>query len=270
MSLVYPLTKEVIAMPYADNEGIHIHYKTEGEGPPLVLQHWSLATLENWYDYGYVSALKNDYRLILLDARGHGASDKPHTPEAYELKKRVEDIVAVLDDLGITKAHYFGYSMGGWIGFGLARYAPERFTSLIIGGAAPYASNMDDLRQFIRIGIENGPEALVAMWETEYGALSSELRERMLAYDYETLLVVAQDRESLEAVLPTMRMPCLLYAGEMDETYPLAKECAKQIANVTFFTLPGLDHGGAIMRSDEVLPHVKRFLAKVDQQTGAA
>jgi pimeloyl-ACP methyl ester carboxylesterase len=46
-------------MPYAENEGIHIHYKTEGEAPPLVLQHWSLATMESWYDYGYVSALKN-------------------------------------------------------------------------------------------------------------------------------------------------------------------------------------------------------------------
>ncbi|MFH1999383.1 MAG: hypothetical protein ABIK28_06865, partial [Planctomycetota bacterium] len=92
--------------------------------------------------------------------------------------------------------------------------------------------------------------------------------KRMLAYDYETLLVLAQDRESLEAVLPTMRMPCLLYAGEMDEYQPI-KECARQIANATFFTLPGLDHGGAIMRSDEVLPHVKRFLAAVNQRTGA-
>lgn len=256
-------------MPYADNEGIRIHYKTEGEGHPLVLQHWSLATMENWYDYGYVSALKNDYRLVLLDARGHGGSDKPHTPDAYELEKRVGDIVAVLDDLGIVKAHYFGYSMGGWIGFGMARYAPERLRSLIIGGAAPYASDMDGLRQFVRSGVEKGPEALVAMWEEQYGALPSELRERMLAYDYEALLVVAQDRESLEAVLPTMRMPVLLYAGEMDEYQPI-EECAKQIANATFFTLPGLDHGGAIMRGDEVLPHVKRFLAEVDQQTGAA
>ena len=233
------------------------------------VQHWSLATMEDWYDYGYVSALKNDYRLVLLDARGHGGSDKPHTPEAYELEKRVEDIVAVLDDLDIAKAHYFGYSMGGWIGFGAARYAPERFRSLIIGGAAPYASDMDGLRQFVRVGVEKGPEALVAMWEEEYGALSSEARERMLAFDYGALLAVAQDRESLEAVLPTMRMPCLLFAGEMDEYQPI-EECAKQIANATFFTLPGLDHGGAIDRSDEVLPHVKRFLAEVDQQTGAA
>ena len=257
-------------MPYADNQGIRIHYQTEGEGPPLVLQHWSLATMDSWYDYGYVSALKNDYRLIRLDARGHGASDKPHTPEAYELKKRVEDIVAVLDDLGIAQADFFGYSMGGWIGFGVARYAPERFRSLTIGGQHPYAQNMDGLRQLVRYGVENGPEAFVAMWEENFGTLSSETRERMLAYDYEALLAVAQDRESLEAVLPTMRMPCLLYVGEMDEIHPLAKECARQIANATFVTLPGLDHGEAIRRSDEVLPHVKRFLAAVNRQTGAA
>jgi pimeloyl-ACP methyl ester carboxylesterase len=257
-------------MPYADNHGIRIHYQTEGEGPPLLLHHWSLATMDSWYDYGYVSALNNDYRLILLDARGHGASDKPYRPEDYELKKRVEDIVAVLDDLGIAQAHFFGYSMGGWIGFGAARYAPERFLSLTIGGQHPYAQKMEGLRQLVRFGIENGPEAFVIMWEENYGTLSSDIRERMLAYDYEALLAVAQDRESLEAVLPTMRMPCLLYVGELDEAYPKAKECAKQIAKVTFVTLPEFDHGGAIKRSDEVLPHVKRFLATVNQGTGAA
>ena len=82
--------------------------------------------------------------------------------------------------------------------------------------------------------------------------------------------MAAQDRESLEALLPTMRMPCLLYVGEMDEIYPLAVKCAKQIANVTFVTLPGLDHGAVIERADQVLPHIIKFLATVDQQAGAA
>jgi pimeloyl-ACP methyl ester carboxylesterase len=257
-------------MPYADNQGIRIHYQTEGDGPPLVLHHWSLATLQSWYDYGYVSALKDDHRLVLLDARGHGASDKPHRPEAYELEKRVEDIVAVLDDLGIAQADFFGYSMGGWIGFGVVRYAPERFRSLIIGGQHPRAQSMDGLRQLVRYGLENGPEALVALWEESFGALPPQTRERMLAYDYEALFAVAHDRESLEAVLPAMRMPCLLYVGEMDEVYAIARACAKQMSNVTFATLPGLDHGQAITRSDQVLPHVKRFLAAVNQRAGSA
>jgi pimeloyl-ACP methyl ester carboxylesterase len=169
-------------MPYANNEGIRIHYRTEGEGPPLVLHHWSLTTLESWYDYGYVSALRDDYRLILLNARGHGGSDKPHGPEAYGLEQRVGDVVAVLDDLRIAKAHFFGYSMGGWVGFGNAQYAPERFQSLIIVGQHPYAQSMEGLRQLVRYGVENRPEAFVAMWEKDFGPLAPGPKKRMLTY----------------------------------------------------------------------------------------
>lgn len=219
-------------MPYADSQGTRIHYQTEGAGPPLVLHHWSLATLEDWYDYGYVRGLMNDYRLILLDARGHGASDKPHELEAYTLEKRVEDIVAILDDLNIDRAHYCGYSMGGWIGFGVAKYAPDRFQSLIIGGQHPYAQSMEGLREIVSIGIEKGEEACVKEWVKAQGRITSE--DRMLEYDYKALLAVAQDRESLEAILPKIEIPCLLYVGEKDEeVYPLAKKCSAQIANVT-------------------------------------
>ncbi len=235
-----------------------------------MLHHWSLSTLESWYDHGYVSALKDDYRLILLDARGHGASDKPHYPEAYELPERVGDVVAVLEDLGIPQAHFFGYSMGGWIGFGVARYAPERFRSLIIGGQHPYAQSMDGLRQLVRYGVENGPQAFVAMWEESFGTLLAQERARMLTYDYEALLAVAQDRESLEAVLPTMRMPCLLFVGETDGVCPLARRCAQGIAHVQFVVLPGLDHGEAIAQSDQAVPLVKEFLAAVDQRRDTA
>ena len=65
-------------MPYANNHGIRLHYQVEGAGPPLVLQHGFSDSLESWYEMGYVTPLKQDYRLILIDARGHGASDKPH------------------------------------------------------------------------------------------------------------------------------------------------------------------------------------------------
>jgi pimeloyl-ACP methyl ester carboxylesterase len=167
-------------MPYANNQRVRIYYQTEGEGLPLVLQHWSLTTMDSWYEYGYVSALKKNFRLILLDARGHGGSDKPHRPEAYELKKRVEDIEAVLDDRGTAQADFFGYSMGGWIGFGAARYATERFRSLIIGEQHPYAQEMAGLWQLVQYEIENGPEAFIAMWEENFGAMSPETKQRML------------------------------------------------------------------------------------------
>lgn len=252
-------------MPIADNKGIRIHYEVEGNGPPLVLQHWSLATLESWRDAGYVSALGDDHRLVLLDARGHGGSDKPHDPEAYTLECRVSDIVGVLDDLGIAQAHFLGYSMGGWIGFGAAQYAPQRFWSLIIGGQHPYAQEMDGLRQIILQGIDRGVQAFLdALFEAGFGPLSPAQEERIRRYDLEALLAVAGDRDGLESVLPTMTMPCLLYVGEEDAVLPLAKRAAERMPNVTLVTLPGLDHGGVIERVDLVAPHIKRFLASIE------
>ena len=72
-------------MPYTTNQGVRIHYQVEGEGPPLVMQHGFTDSIETWYELGYVDTLKHDYRLILVDARGHGHSDKPRTPDAYEM-----------------------------------------------------------------------------------------------------------------------------------------------------------------------------------------
>src|ERR1700726_2295119 len=104
-------------MPYTGNQGVRIHYRIEGAGLPLVLQHGFTRSLEDWKSCGYIARLKSDYQVILIDARGHGQSDKPRDPEAYRLEKRVGDVVvAVLNDLGIGKAHYWGYSMGGWLG----------------------------------------------------------------------------------------------------------------------------------------------------------
>ena len=56
-------------MPFADNNGVKIHYQVEGEGPPLVLQHGFSGSLQSWHDSGYVGTLKRDHRLILADTR---------------------------------------------------------------------------------------------------------------------------------------------------------------------------------------------------------
>src|SRR5215510_9442346 len=142
-------------MPYAINQGIRIHYRVEGEGPDLVLQHGFSWSMKGWSRHGYVAALRPHHRLILLDARGHGGSDKPHKASAYDLSLHVGDILAVLDALGVRAADFWGYSMGGWIGFGLAKYAPERATRLIIGGAHPYGRALpppldtSDLKTFL-------------------------------------------------------------------------------------------------------------------------
>jgi len=76
-------------------DGVRIHYEIEGDGPPLVLQHGLLSSLESWRQRGYVERFAPKYQCILVDSRGHGESDKPDDPEAYELRTRVVDIASV-------------------------------------------------------------------------------------------------------------------------------------------------------------------------------
>jgi pimeloyl-ACP methyl ester carboxylesterase len=226
-------------MPYADNGGVRIHYQVEGEGPALVLRHGFTESIVDWYETGYVDALRPDYRLILIDARGHGASDKPHDPDAYALNRRVSDVVAVLDALDIATALYWGYSMGGWIGFGIGKHAMERAHALVIGGQHPYARRMGSLRRMVQRGLEQGREAFVAGMEEMFGPESAARKQRLLAADLEAYLALAQDRPGLEDILPTMRMPCCLYAGEADPIYAEVESCSRHIPRVTFFSLPG-------------------------------
>ena len=244
-------------MPYANNQGIRIHYQVEGEGPPLVLQHGSTSSIQAWYQNGYVEPLKGDYQLILVDARGHGDSDKPHDAASYALPLRVSDIVAVLDDLSIPKAHYYGYSMGGWIGFGMAKHAADRVRALIIGGAHPYADSAEAFRDVDG----TDPEAFIAAMEQFTGIrVTPEIRERILGNDLRALAAAMHDRDSLEDVVPTMTMPCLLFVGEEDPRFPKVRECVKPMPKATLVSLPKLNHAQANMRSDLILPHVLAFL----------
>ena len=251
-------------MSYANNGGVRIHFEVEGEGPALVLQHGFTESVQDWYEAGYVEALKSDYRLILIDARGHGASDKPHDPDAYALNRRVADVVAVLDALKIAKALFWGYSMGGWIGFGTAKYSQERFRALVIGGQHPYARSMEPLRQVVRRGIAEGGEAFVAGMEEMFGPESAVRKQRLRSADFGAYLALAQDRPGLEDVLAAMPMPCCLYAGKMDPVYPEVEKCSRRMRGVTFFSLPGLGHCEAYARSELVLPRITKFLKTVD------
>jgi len=247
-------------MPYVNSQKVRIHYQIEGRGPPLVLQHMFTDSIESWYEFGYAPALQQDYSLILIDARGHGGSGKPHDPAAYKPKLFVADVLAVLDELDIPTAHFFGYSMGGRIGFALAQYAPHRFSSLIIGGREPYKRPQTQGAPQLQV-LRKGLESLV--WDAP---LSPVLQARLLLNDRDALIanvIEALASPGFEEILPTMAMPCLLFAGEADANYPGIKECVRHMPNVTCFFLPGLNHAETFFRSDLVLPHITQFLATV-------
>ena len=262
----------VKTMPYASNQGVRIHYEVEGNGPPLVLVQGLTAYLELWYELGYVDSLKEDYRLIPMDIRGHGGSDKPHDPEAYRLELLAADVVAVMDDLKISKAHYLGYSLGGLIAFGLANYSPQRFHSFIIGGAHPFEiMTQDEVCWWLQL-LEKGNDAVeklyVESFEKSGLKMTPEMKARLLANDTKALsaLVLASEwRANLEYALPHMTMPCLFFVGEADEGYAGARKCANLLPNAEFVSFPGLGHFEVALQSHLVLPHITKFLEKVRQ-----
>jgi pimeloyl-ACP methyl ester carboxylesterase len=124
-------------MPFVTNRGQRIHYTTDGSGPLVVLQHGLLMDANSWRESGLVGALADRFCVACIDSLGHGFSDKPSDPELYGEQQRAGDIVAVIDALGHAHAHLLGYSMGGWMATAVAKYHPERLSTLVIGGWDP-------------------------------------------------------------------------------------------------------------------------------------
>lgn len=215
-------------MSFVSNDGIRIHYEVEGKGPPLVLQHALSDSIESWYEFGYVRQLKDEFQLIMIDARGHGESDKPHDSDAYNLKLMASDVLAVQDRLHFAKVYYCGYSLGCRVGFEIAKLVPERIHAFIMGGYHPYSSSTE----FLRNVFKNGLEAWLAILEATAGPLTPSSRERILNNDIEALrAIVAYDRPDISEVLPTMTMPCRLYAGSEDDRYENVKLAASELPN---------------------------------------
>jgi pimeloyl-ACP methyl ester carboxylesterase len=261
-------------MPYVDSQGVRIYYEVEGQGPPLVLIAGLTRNLKTWRLYGYTGELNVDYQLILVDPRGHGDSEKPHDPKSYNPELMTGDVVAVLNDLGVEKANYWGYSMGGRIGFQLSRYHPSRFSSYILGGMSPYPRRSETEKQafnrgntMLRLGVEKGPEAVIAFFEKMRDrSYLVEEKERIRSNDYKALYALRQNISkwpSTSDLLSRISVPCLLYAGEKDLGYDGVKEAAKQIPNASVISIPDLAHSPVYERSEFILPHAKRFLSRV-------
>jgi pimeloyl-ACP methyl ester carboxylesterase len=252
-------------MPNAQSGGYWIHYEVEGAGPSLLLHQGYGLAARDWYDLGYVEALKHDYRLILPDPLGQGESDKPHSKEAYTPDRRVADVLAVLDAVNVDRTHFWGYSMGGSIGFDFAVRRPDRLLSLILGGTSPRHSPPNVARaELLR---QKGLQVFLESTETAMSPFPPSVDERFLATADPEALAAATlvERPGLEPHLRAINLPTLMYRGDKDN--PQGDESARQAAdtmpNATLVWLPGLNHVDGIVRSDLVLPHARAFLAGV-------
>lgn len=264
-------------MPFVNNKEVKIYYELEGKGLPIVFMHGFTGGLEDWRMYGYTQELGKDYLLVLIDARGHGKSDKPHDIQAYQPELFGSDITAVMDDLNIRKALYIGYSMGGRVGFSsIARYSLDRFYCLVLGGKSPYGYGTEAKKEAVRVRLASlekaareGNESYIAYLEARDGKTLSDTRKtQIMASDLDALIAVQKafiDWPDADDLIPKMRLPCLLYSGELDEDYPVIKKTASVMPDAKFFSLSGLNHMLCYQHAELVLPHVKKFLVKVSR-----
>lgn len=117
---------------FFDSNGVRIRYVSVGQGEAIILVHGWAADAGMWASA--IQDLSRNYRVIALDCRGHGKSDKPTDPSQYGMEM-VNDVVRLMDHLGIPKAHIFGYSMGGSITLKMLTAYPQRFLTAVIGGS---------------------------------------------------------------------------------------------------------------------------------------
>jgi pimeloyl-ACP methyl ester carboxylesterase len=122
-------------MAYFDSNGVQIYFEEHGQGEPVVLVHGFASRADhNWGAMNWFTTLAAHYRVVALDCRGHGKSGKPHDSAAYGGETMGEDVIRLMDHLGIKRTLIMGYSMGGRIVTGLLMLHPERLRAAVLGG----------------------------------------------------------------------------------------------------------------------------------------
>ncbi|MCH6231146.1 alpha/beta fold hydrolase [Microbacterium sp. CFH 31415] len=120
----------------------------DGASTVLCVHGFASSCRDNWVDTGWVRDLtRAGFRVLGVDQRGHGLSDKPHEPEAYGMEALTADLVAVLDTYLLATVLYAGYSLGARVGWQLAVNAPEHVERAVLGG-------IPDGRPLARLQIE--------------------------------------------------------------------------------------------------------------------
>jgi pimeloyl-ACP methyl ester carboxylesterase len=265
-------------MPFATNalDGTRVHFEDDGgDGAPVVLHGGIVDSVDLVRESNIAKALQElpeEFRLIYVAHRGVGRSDKPHEVEAYAMPLRVADVVAVLDELGIERAHFIGNSWGGRLCFGIGEHASERVLSLVIGGQQPYAIDPDGpiaraARETLAESRREGSmEPFVKMLESFAGTrFPDALRAGWLDNDpaaIEAAWSAALAEGAISEDLGAWDLRCLIYVATGDDDFhDQAQQAADEIPRAEFISFAEPDHVGAhLAEVDPLLPAVLRTL----------
>ena len=267
-----------VPMTFADtfnSDSVKIFYTVEGEGEPIVLIHGFTSTAQrNFGAPGIAGALASSFKVISIDNRGHGSSGKPHDQSAYGTQM-VEDVINLLNHLGIEKSNVVGYSMGAMIAHKLVTKYPERVIKavsagygwagedpILLGGAIGLADSLESGKGLGPLLVKLTPVGQPTPTAEE---IETQNQFFLSANDPLALAAVVRGFDDLtnvsEAELRANKVPMLYVVGDLD---PLKVEVGRAIgviSNAKVVTIANSDHITAI-NHPLLLDSIRSFLTQ--------
>lgn len=235
--------------------GVALSYTDQGKGTPLVFIHAFPLSRTMWQPQ--VDALRESYRIITLDLRGHGESDT--ILWNFTLDDYAADVIGLLDHLGIAKAVFIGLSMGGYTVWSLCRQSMDRVHALVLADTRAQADSDEGKAgrlTMAQTAFKNGTGAIADLMIPKLLASSTiqrrpeiveEIRQMILqttpAGIVVDLMAMASRPDSTD-LLPLITCPTLVIVGEEDVATPLGESryIADRIPGATLATIPGAGH----------------------------
>lgn len=258
---------------FTTTDGIKIHYMQLGDkGSYVILIHGYLGSAQgNWFANGIAGALAKNHRVVAIDCRNHGLSDKP------ELRGRgiPRDVIELINHLKIEKAHFHGYSMGGSITGKLLASNPELFITAAFGGSGIREYDPELIAKVPEDKKGTDPQEAVVLRMLIIGNAMNNGMSREEAEKAADAALSARSRRSATSPRPGPKMdlakvtiPVLAINGEYDRPYSKTHRMWRELSNFTNVVLPGKSHLTAIAAPympKEYLESLVRFIDANDE-----
>jgi pimeloyl-ACP methyl ester carboxylesterase len=233
-------------------DGVELHVEVEGSGPALVLVNGAFCTMRQWD--GVVDHLAESFRIIHHDVRGTGRSG-PGPGDGYTFERYADDIAAILDQLGESRAHLWGMAWGARVALVAAAHHPSRFDRLLLSDlgidpAAPEAQKVGPLAaKESRAAAGIAEVARPDGWNTH-----DDPEEAVKA------LAATRLHRDLMPFVESVEVPALIATGDHDPNLVSRRRALAGFADARLEVLPHTGHGSVMQRPDLIAPLALEFL----------
>jgi pimeloyl-ACP methyl ester carboxylesterase len=245
---------------HVDVGGLPIYYERHGEGPPLVLLHGGLLTIELGFG-DVLPALAEHHEVIAIELQGHGRTADLDRP--LSLERLADDVAQVLTEAGVDRADVLGFSLGGLVTVELARRHPERVGRLVLASISSRPDGQhDDVRSpDARPGVGRMPaEADFRSFEEAYRAVAPD-PDHFAAFQAKLGAFVGGLPGWSDDELREVAGPTLVLVGDRDFIrVEHAAHMQEVLPDAQLAVIPGATHVGLLHETDLVVPILRRFL----------